>query len=394
MADRADNGAAERQLSGSAAPLPEPAEKAGPESGPGAGAEPDPEPKSVGPEGGGAPPASGERLGPADVVHRLWEGEGGLGGRLLGALLTPAEVGFRSVVRARDVVYQTGIARADAPPVPAISVGNITVGGTGKTPMVRWLVRRLVERRWTPGILHGGYAEDEPMLHRRWFPDLPVVADRDRLRGAGTAMEQGADVLVLDDAFQHRRFGRDLDIVLVSAEAWTPDARLLPRGPYREPPRALRRADIIIITRRTMGAAEAARVEVEVARISGRQTARVHLRPGPWLDPSLRRRQGAPIGPALAVAGVGRPDDFFDQAEEAGARLVDAIAFPDHHPYTSAEVAALLKEAAGRPIVTTAKDVVKLAPRMKNADLWVLEQDVAFESGRDWLLRAVDVVLT
>ena len=143
-----------------------------------------------------------------------------------------------------------------------------------------------------------------------------------------------------------------------------------------------------------MGAAEAARVEVEVARISGRQTARVHLRPGPWLDPSLRRRQGAPIGPALAVAGVGRPDDFFDQAEEAGARLVDAIAFPDHHPYTSAEVAALLKEAAGRPIVTTAKDVVKLAPRMKNADLWVLEQDVAFESGRDWLLRAVDVVLT
>lgn len=356
--------------------------------------EPGPEVARDGDSAPDAPPDGPERLGPSDAVQRLWEGEAGLTGRLLGALLTPAEVGFRAGIRARDAVYHTGIARADAPPVPAISVGNITVGGTGKTPMVRWLVRRLIERRWTPGILHGGYAEDEPMLHRRWFPDLPVVADKDRLRGAGLAMEQGADVLVLDDAFQHRRFGRDLDIVLVSAESWTPDARLLPRGPYREPPRALRRADIVVVTRRTMSAADAARVEVEVARISGRQTARVHLRPGPWLDATLRRREGAPSGPAMAVAGVGRPDDFFDQAEEAGALLVDAIAFPDHHPYSRAEIDALVQEAAGRPVVTTAKDVVKLAPRMKRSDLWVLEQDVAFESGRDWLLRAVDMVLS
>lgn len=336
----------------------------------------------------------GERLGPADMLQRIWEGDTGLGGRVLGALLTPAEVGFRAVVRARSAVYRTGIARADAPPVPAISVGNITVGGTGKTPMVRWLVRRLVERRWTPGILHGGYADDEPTLHRRWFPKLPVVADRDRLRGAGTAMSQGADVLVLDDAFQHRRFGRDLDIVLVSAETWSRDARLLPRGPYRESPRALRRADIVVVTRRTMTAEEAARVEVEVARMSGRRTARVYLRPGPWLDPSLRRRQGRPEGPAMAIAGIARPDDFFDQAEEAGADLTDAIAFPDHHPYTHAEIAALIKETAGRPVVTTAKDAVKLSPRMKGVDLWVLEQDVVFESGREWLLRAVDEVLS
>lgn len=352
----------------------------------------EPEPKGDG-EGERSSDAP-ERLGPSDAVQRLWEGPTSLGGRILGAILTPAEVGFRSVVRARDAVYHTGIARADAPPVPAISVGNITVGGTGKTPMVRWLVRRLVERRWTPGILHGGYANDEPMLHRLWFPNLPVVADRDRLRGAGVAMEEGADVLVLDDAFQHRRFGRDLDIVLVSAETWTRDARLLPRGPYRESPRALRRADIVIVTRRTMSAAAAAQVEVDVARISGRQTARVHLRPGPWLDAKLRRRKGSPSGPSIAIAGVGRPDDFFDQAEEAGAVLVDAIAFPDHHPYSRAEIDAIVREAAGRPVVTTAKDVVKLAPGMKGSDLWVLEQDVVFESGRDWLLRAVDMVLS
>ncbi len=359
-------------------------------------ADPDDRPRPHGEgEGEGAPPSrEGERLGPADAVQRLWEGDTGVRGRLLGALLTPAELGFRSVVRARDAVYRTGIARADTPPVPAISVGNITVGGTGKTPMVRWLVRRLVERSWTPGILHGGYAEDEPMLHRLWFPDLPVVAEKDRLRGAGIAMEMGADVLVLDDAFQHRRFGRDLDIVLVSAETWTRDARLLPRGPYRESPRALRRADIVVVTRRTMSPEAAAQVEVEVARVSGRRTARVHLRPGHWLDPALKRRGGTPQGPAIAVAGVGRPDDFFDQAEEAGARLVDAIAFPDHHPYTRAEMDALVEEAAGRPVVTTAKDAVKLVEGMAGIELWVLEQDVVFESGRDWLLRLVDGVLS
>ena len=337
---------------------------------------------------------SSDRLGPSGVVQRLWEGGGGPGIRVLGALLGPAELGFRAAVRVRNAAYRVGLADTDAPPVPAISVGNITVGGTGKTPLVRWLVRRLVERGWVPGILHGGYADDEPLLHRRWFPDLPVVADRDRLRGAGEAMRRGADVLVLDDAFQHRRFGRDLDLVLVSAETWSRTARLLPRGPYRESPRALRRADLVVITRRTADGRAAARVEVEAARVSGCPTARVHLRPGAWLDARFRPRPGPPAGPALAVAAVGRPDDFFDQAESVGVQLGDAIAFPDHHPYTPAEAAVLQEEAAGRPIVTTAKDAVKLGELLRGADLWILEQDVVFESGRERVTRAIDEVVT
>jgi tetraacyldisaccharide 4'-kinase len=272
-------------------------------------------------------------------------------------------------------------------------VGNITVGGTGKTPMVRWLVKQLVRRGWTPGILHGGYGDDEPALHRLWFPDLPVVAEKDRLRGAGRAMQQGADVLVLDDAFQHRRLRRDLDLVLVSAETWSRNARLLPRGPYREPPRSLRRADVVIVTRRTAPAEQAARAEEEVARISGRRTARVLLRPSGWLRADGSPRAGKPQGPALGVAGIGRPDDFFDQAEEWGADLVDAIAFPDHHPYSQAEARELQRLAVGGPVVMTAKDAVKLAPLMPEADLWILEQAVTFESGRDWVLRAVEEVL-
>lgn len=335
-----------------------------------------------------------ERVGPMDVVQRLWAGDAGVTGRLLGVLLTPAELGYRAAMRARNAAYEAGVADADSPPVPAISVGNITVGGTGKTPMVRWIVRQLLKRGLTPGILHGGYAEDEPMLHRLWFPDLAVVAEKDRLRGAGKAMHMGADVLVLDDAFQHRRIGRDLDIVLVAAETWTRHARLLPRGPFREPPRALRRADLVVVTRRTASAADAARVEVDVSRLSGRRTARAHLRATGWVDERGEPRAGAPPGPSVAVAGVARPDDFFDQAEEQGADLVDAIAFPDHHAFTAAEARELKRLTAGGPLVLTAKDAVKLAPLMAGAELWVLEQRVAFESGREWVLRAIEEVVS
>jgi tetraacyldisaccharide 4'-kinase len=340
-------------------------------------------------EGAGAAP-----LGPAHAVQRLWEGEAGLTGRLLGALLTPAELGYRAVMRARNAAYGAGVAPTDVPPVPAISVGNITVGGTGKTPMVRWLVKLLRRRGFTPGILHGGYAEDEPALHRRWFPDLPVVADRDRLRGAGRAMSLGADILVLDDAFQHRRIGRDLDIVLVAAETWSRHARLLPRGPYREAPSSLRRADLVVVTRRTASPERAAEVEADVARASGRRSARVLLEARRWIRPDGTTRDGAPHGRAIAVAGIAGPDAFFDQAEDAGAYLEDAIAFPDHHDYTQAEAAALVRLAGGAPIVMTAKDAVKLEPLMADADLWVLEQRVTFESGREGVVAAVDAVVS
>ncbi|HUE77474.1 MAG TPA: tetraacyldisaccharide 4'-kinase [Longimicrobiales bacterium] len=342
---------------------------------------------------GSGPEESGS-LGPTGVVQRLWAGQTGPGGRLLGALLTPAELGYRAVMRVRDMAYTAGVATTDVPPVPAISVGNITVGGTGKTPVVRWLVSLLTRRGWTPGILHGGYADDEPALHRRWFPDLPVIADRDRLRGAGRAMGLGADVLVLDDAFQHRRIGRDLDIVLVAAETWSRHARLLPRGPYREPPSALRRAHLVIVTRRTASADRATAAEADVARISGCETARILLEARRWLDAAGEPREGRPGRPGVAVAGIARPDDFFDQAEAAGARLEDAIAFPDHYAYTEEEAGAILRLAAGAPVVMTAKDAVKLAPMMELADLWILEQTVTFESGRDLVTRAVEEVVS
>lgn len=331
--------------------------------------------------------------GSAALVHRLWDGEGGPLSRLLGWALTPAELVYRGAVAFRGATYRSGLATVAAPPVPTISVGNITVGGTGKTPLVRWLVTRLVEQGLTPGILHGGYAQDEPTLHRLWFPELPVVADRNRGRGAHTATGEGADILVLDDGFQHRALARDLDIVLVSAETWSRSARLLPRGPYRESPRALARAHLVMVTRKSAGPLDAARAEAEIAALSGRPTARAHLRPTGWLDRELKPRdRNATPGEAVAVAGVARPSDFFDHARRLGARVVDEVAFPDHHDYTPAEATALTLEAAGRSLVTTAKDVTKLASLMPQVDLWVLDQEVTIESGRDRVLQALEEI--
>ncbi|HSH46576.1 MAG TPA: tetraacyldisaccharide 4'-kinase [Longimicrobiales bacterium] len=340
--------------------------------------------------------AGGESSGPANLpgaVERLWAGDGGGAVRLLGVALTPAELAYRGVTRVRNAAYRLGVAPSDVPPVPAISVGNITVGGTGKTPMVRWIVQWLRERGYTPGILHGGYAEDEPALHRLWFPDLPVVAEKNRLRGAGHAMEMGADVLVLDDAFQHRRIGRDVDLVLVAAETWTRHRRLLPRGPYREPGRSLRRADVVVVTRRVAAPTRADQVAREVRALSGRPTARALLAAERWLDRAGRPRVGEP-GDAVAAAGIGRPEDFFDQAEAAGARLSRAIAYPDHFAYTRRDASALERLAGPGPLVITAKDAVKLVPLLPDVDLWILDQQVRFEEGRDRVTRALAAAVT
>lgn len=310
----------------------------------------------------------------------------------LGALLAPAELAFRGVVALRDVGYRWGVFGSVRPPAPAISVGNLTVGGTGKTPLVRWVVEELVARGLRPGVLHGGYADDEPALHRQWFPGLPVVADRNRVRGAETAVRQGARVLVLDDAFQHRRIRRDLDIVLVTAESWTRRLRLLPRGPYREPLIALERADITVITRRTASGEAALDAARSVRERFHGPVAVAYLHPGGWLTPGGAPREGEPAAGAVAVAGIGHPEAFFRQTAGIGVELADTMAFPDHHRYLAADAAAIRARAGGRAVITTAKDAVKLVRLLPEMDLWVLDQAVRFEEGREELVKRIEEV--
>lgn len=320
----------------------------------------------------------------AGFPERWWAGEAGVAGRVLDWLTAPLELVYRGAVRVRNAHFATGRASTRVS-APVISVGNISVGGTGKTPVTRWIAEWYRAKGASPAVLHGGYAVDEPALHRRWNPDIPVHVGRDRIASAREAIAAGSNVLVLDDGFQHRRLERDLDLVLVAAERWSPSPRLLPRGPWRESLDALSRADLVAVTRKS-ASLEAARgvARVVADHTGGPNPVLVHLAPSTW----TRAGQFVPTGPAgeaVVVAGIAGPGPFLENVRSAGVQLVDAFLYRDHHDYTAADADAIRTAAAGRAIVTTAKDAVKLAELDPSLELWVLEQDVIIEANGDRL---------
>ncbi len=325
-----------------------------------------------------------------EIVARWWRGEYGFRGALLRTLLTPAEALFRMAVWLRNGAYDGGFLGAAKVGIPVVSVGNLTVGGTGKTPVAGWLVDELLRRGHRPAVLHGGYADDEPALHRVWHPDVPVFVRRDRVESARRAIACGSTAVVLDDGFQYRHLHKDVEILLVAAESWTPRPRLLPNGPWRESPAgSLGRADLIAVTRKTGTAAQAIEVMQELRQISPETPlACLHLQPS-----GFRRGTGErapPGGNVLAVAGVAQPALFAENARSAGADVTDVLVFPDHHPYEPRDAERILAAAAGRDIVMTAKDYVKLEPLLPQERVWVLLQRVTVETGSDALARIHD----
>lgn len=325
------------------------------------------------------------------LARRWWAGELGVAGTALDVALAPAEAAYRLGVSLRNRAYDRSMVASTVASLPVISIGNIAVGGTGKTPFTSWLAQRLAQRGQKPAIVHGGYAEDEPELHRTWTPDIPVFVDPDRVHAAAQAHAAGATVVLLDDAFQHRRLRRDLDIVLISAERWSDTVRLLPRGAWREPPAALERADVIVCVRKTAGAEEAVSVARALASVSGRPVMRVHLRATGW------QRDGtpasAPTGACLLVAGLADPGLFVTNARDAGAQVTTELLFPDHHEYDAADAARIRAAAAGRTVITSAKDWVKLRGRLDATQVLVLTQEVVIEEGEPLLDAALERVL-
>ena len=241
------------------------------------------------------------------------------------------------------------------------SVGNLAVGGTGKTPLTGWMAGRLVERGVRAAVVLRGYGRDEVLLHRRWNPAVAVIVGPDRIAGARAAREGGAEVALLDDGFQHRRLARDLDLVVLAVEDPRP-LRLLPAGPYREPWSGLARADAVVLTRRGASAQRARALARAVeADFPGLVRAAVHLAPAGWTD--LDGMPGAPPeGRVLAVATVARPEDFRDDVARVTGSDVELLEFADHHEYTATDVRGIVRRAAGRTIAVTEKDAVKLAP--------------------------------
>ena len=290
--------------------------------------------------------------------------------------------------------YRVGLRRTHQAGVPVISVGNIAIGGTGKTPLVAALARELLARGARPAILTRGYRRegrapvvvrpgrevpwttigDEPALLASIAGGTPLVVDADRARGARTAVrELGATHLLLDDGFQHWRIARDVDIVTVDAA----DPLCLER-PRREHPRALGRADALVVTGR-----DAAAVREAVDRLS-RFAPRARAVSARVIATGLRR--GAAVLPPTAVhgrrvvalAGIAGPERFVATLRDLGAEVVDAVVRPDHHRWLESEVVEACREASLREAlaVTTAKDAVRMVP-FAPAALASLEVDLA-----------------
>jgi tetraacyldisaccharide 4'-kinase len=337
------------------------------------------------------------------VVERVWYGTG-LGASLARAGLLPFERTFGALIGARDLLYDAGWLPTRPTAIPAVSLGNLTVGGTGKTPLAAWVARELATRGLRPAIVLRGYGGDEPIVHRVLNPAVPVFVAADRVAGIDRAAKAGANIAVLDDAFQHRRARRIADLVLVSADRWTREQRLLPAGPWREPLRAVRRATLIVVTRKAASDATVAEVHTALAAVAAR-VPRVSVRIAPG---SLVRVDGvestgsnAPELAALSLlagahvhllAAIGDPAALVRQLEGVGARVTPTI-LRDHAEISDA---ALVKFVRGIPdngwAVCTLKDAVKLEKRWprQGPPLWYVSQQVIVERGVGGLEHLLD----
>ncbi len=294
---------------------------------------------------------------------------------------------FGAVVRVRNAAYDRGLFTAHRIAVPVLSVGNITLGGAGKTPLVEHLVSLLHDEGVAPCVVTRGYGRvtrgtvvvsdargtivtareggDEPVQMARKFPWLPIVADGLRVRGCGLAIERfQPDVIVLDDAFQHRACARDLDIVAIDAARADTELRMAPLGRLREPLAHLRRASLIVLTR----CSDTVQVDVLAARLSSFSDAPI-VRTRFAIAALRDALDGRGVGMdavqerVIAFCGIGSPDAFRTTLAEAGLATAALRAFPDHHTYAARDLEALrvlARRHDTQTFVTTEKDVARL----------------------------------
>lgn len=313
--------------------------------------------------------------------------------------LMPAERVFAGASGLRTLLYDAGWVKGASAHIPVVSVGNLTVGGTGKTPVSAWVARWLRDHGAHPAIVMRGYGDDEPAVHGVLNPDIDVVIGVNRVGAVDEAVHRGADIAVLDDGFQHRQLRRDVDLVLISADRWPEDIHLLPAGPWREPLSAVRRADLVIVTRKAASDAEIDRVHQRLAKVAPRvPRMSVHLAPDELLRVGGMER--APLTSLageriVAVSAVGDPIAFARQLE-AHAASVQAMSFRDHHGFTAADVARIVAASHGSArVVCTLKDAVKLRvlwPR-GGPPLWYVSQRVIVERGVGGIERLLETAL-
>jgi len=316
----------------------------------------------------------------------LYRKQKSLGERILLFPLYLLSLPYGWAVRARSLFYSLNLLRTRTLPCPVISVGNLTVGGTGKTPLVMMLAKELMGRGISVAILSRGYkgtrtsdpvvsdgksiflspeeSGDEPFLMAQGCKGVPVLVGKDRFANGRVALQRfGTNGLLLDDGYQHLPLHRDLDILLVDSHIGFGDQHLLPRGILREPLSHLRRADLFLLTK--VDDLETSRpLEKQIHEIHpGAQVFHSHYQPMSLVDPqgkeneldSLKRKK------ILALSGIANPDSFSFLLRKCEMEIVSEAIFPDHHFYIPKDLSTLKEKSKGVDwIVTTEKDMLKL----------------------------------
>jgi tetraacyldisaccharide 4'-kinase len=322
----------------------------------------------------------------------------GVGASALRGALGIAECFYAAAIRWRNRRYDRGTATIHRLGVPVLSVGNLTLGGTGKTPLVRWIARWFADRGLRVAVVSRGYgsqpgqANDEALELARSLPQVPHLQNPDRVVAARVAVEKSrSQVIVLDDGFQHRRLARDLDIVLLDALEPFGYGHVFPRGWLREPIEGLRRANLVVLSRAAAldrsqreDTWRMVRAEAPMAFCVEANHAPRRLRSAAGVEMPLDDVRGQPVA---AFCGIGNPAGFRHTLDACGCRVLGFQEFADHHRYTPAELAALTAWAArlgATAVLCTGKDLAKVsAERLGNCPLWAVEIELEFLAGEE-----------
>jgi tetraacyldisaccharide 4'-kinase len=310
------------------------------------------------------------------------------------ALVWPLTLPYGTVTRLRARAYEMGLLRAKRLDARVVSVGNLTVGGTGKTPMVLWIAQQLLDRGRTVGILTRGYrgtngpggatSDEVELLRTRLRDRVAIGVGADRYSRGMELVQRGTEWIVLDDGFQHLQLKRDADVVLIDAMNPFGGGRLLPAGWMREPKTALRRADIIVVTRSSRAPAVEAAVRRETdAPIFYARPKLEALCPIDGSDirqnlPALREKRW------FAFCGVGNPGAFISDLRDWGFQIYGPRFFRDHHRYTQAEMDEITEQARGAGadgLICTEKDYFNLSA-VKNFGLETMYCQISLQVDR------------
>jgi tetraacyldisaccharide 4'-kinase len=348
-----------------------------------------------------------------------------MGITLLRAVATVVAWFYDKLTIFRNLLFDLRILKVHKLSCPVISVGNLTVGGTGKTPLVIWLARFLLEEGWRVGVVSRGYkgketekvlvvsdgrnilagsdiSGDEPQLLAKRLPGIPVLCSTKRALAAEVAVEEfRCEVVILDDGFQHRFVARNLDIVMLDSRYPFGDGFLFPRGILREQTTALKRAQVLVLSRFD-GSKQAEqshknlvgqwpdKTVVKAAHRATRLFGATTQRELPLSSVKNKR--------LAAFAGIGKPDDFFRTVRDLGADLVHTTALPDHHPLTVELLASLLEEASAQKPelwLTTEKDWVRLPGDLPDSmELMILAVEIDLDGDSSLLKSVVQRSLT